>query len=181
MPLLDLQGVSDQAIRRGLDSLNSFSEEGFYEPFIPAGIWSDATLVRVTIGGTGMDSSAWLLPATPNTRMVSATPLPPKWVSGLVGLRIFYSGTAASTNNITFNYRLNPAVLGVAPNFGSSTFTAPGPAAIGARLHVDIPTPVAVDSSATWVDWKVARITPDAYAGDVWIFGVRPLWYPRRG
>lgn len=186
MPALEIQGIPDDQVRRGLESLNGFSEEGFYRPYVSAGIVgaSGAALQRPPSGAAFLDVSAWLLPSASFPNITDTLGLPPGWVVGSLGLRIFYTGSAGSTNTINFSWLLTHVNGGAAipASTFTASFTAPGPATAGLALSVDVPTLVSVPASAAFAMWKLRRTNPDAYgANDVWIIGVRPLFYPRKG
>lgn len=183
MPLLELQGIGDDQVRRGLDTLNAYLERLAFQPYVPAGIvgTGGAVLERPVLAGSSRDISAWKLPAAGTPVLTDSFGLPPFWVEGVVGLRIYYTGDTASTNNIGLRYDLDPIAPGEVPALASTaTFTAPGPAAQGQRLSVDVPTLVSITGASDLVGWKLVRENPDAYANDIWVFGVRPLFYPRK-
>lgn len=184
MPLLDLQGVADQAIRRGLDALNRFSEGEVYRPLLSGIALNEAAVLeRPTIGGTLRDISAWRLPAAASPDLTGIWSLPPEWVSGSVVMEITYSGTINSTNTIRLLTNIKPVKVGEQVPADSSIgfFDVPGPATAGLLLKAQAPQVVTVDASAEFVAWKLENTNTGAYAGEPYIFSVRPLWYPGRG
>lgn len=186
MPLQEIQSIADPAVRRAFDGANQFVERGFYQPYRDAGIvatGAGCVLARPTVAATLRDISGWTMPGANTSNICGSFGLPPLWISGSLGLRIYYIGAAASTANISFAYDLDPVAIGEVPVNATvvAAFNTPGPAVAGALLFVDVPTLVAVDAASVLVGWKVQRNNPDSYgANDIWIVAVRPLWYPER-
>lgn len=185
MPLIPIQKLDEHGLRLAFSAVNSAMELGFHQPFRDAGIVGTGVgcvLARPTIAATLRDITGWTMTAADPANICSSFALPPKWISGSLGLRIYYIGATASTANISFGYDLDPVAIGEVPvnTLVVAAFNTPGPSVAGALLYVDVPTLVVVDAASAMVGWKVQRNSPDSYAGDIWIVGVRPLWYPSR-
>jgi hypothetical protein len=184
MPLLELQGLADSIARRDFDALNRFSEKGFYRPYTSSGITgaNGAVLERPSLAGLMRDLSAWKLPSAGFPLILDSFGIPPEWITGKVGLRIDYTGSAATTNTINFSYNLDPVESGTIPGQATlATLAAPGPGTAGAVVSADVVTLADVGGDALFVGWKIVRSNADAYgANDVWIVGVTPIWYPSR-
>jgi len=181
MPLLELQGVADDQIRRGLGAVNRFAERGFYEPYSPVPMVPSGSAVweRPTIGGFLLDISAVRFPDTA-ARLAGSFAPPAEWVAGSVSLSFLLSGTTSSTATITLAAALTPKALGevLGATVGTNG-TAAGPATAGALLEFTSHL-VEVTARHALVEWKLAQVA-QSYAGQVVIFGARPRWYPRRG
>lgn len=184
MPQLETQGLDNPILRRAFDASNRFAEKGFFQPYLSSGIVgiNGAVLERPALAGLTRDISAWKLPSASFPGILDSFGLPPEWVTGKVGLRIYYTGSAASTNTINFSYNLDPVAEAEIPAQATiATLAAPGPAVAGSLEYADVVTLADVGADAHLVGWKIVRSNADAYgASDVWIFGVRPLFYPTR-
>jgi len=184
MPLLEIQGLTDPQARRGFDQLNNYVERLAFQPYRSAGIvgTGGAVLERPLLAALSRDISAWKMPSAGSPVISDSEGLPPLWVTGSVGLRIYYTGSASSTANITFRYDLDPVAVGEIPAQATTAdFNTPGSSSAGALVMADVPTLVAVDASSVLVGWKIVRLNADAYgANDVWIVAVRPIFYARR-
>lgn len=182
MPMIELQGIEDDQVRRGLDSLNGFAEGLGYRPYFPVELFpiNGAVEERVTIGGTARDMSGYRFPvgaALPG--LVGSFGVPPGWVTGSVLVELELCGTAASTATFTLNANIDPVADGEVPAQAAlGTWTVAGQATAGAKFRTKTAL-VQVAAPATLCGFKFLRSTPDANAGDLYVLGFRPFFYPR--
>lgn len=177
MPLLELQGLDDDQVRRGFDALNQWSERQIFERWMPSGV--------ALSGGAALarwrDMAAITLPAAGTPVITTGIGIPKLWVTGAVGLRVLYSGSLGTTNTINIFYNLDPVAVGeVPPTATLGSLTPPGPGTIDKLAVFDIAPTVAVTGAEIVVQLKIFRTSPDAYGGDVYIVGWWPLFYARK-
>lgn len=177
MPQLNLADVAPE-LRSTFDAVNGFAEKAVYQPLAPVPLTPSggATAVRFR------DLSAILLPAAGTPVATTCFQVPPDFVTGSLGMAIDLSGDLGSAVTISLGYGLTAVAVGasLAQNTtGVESIT--GPATANLLLRYSVATLITVPGSAELVEMKLFRVNPDAYAaGNVYICGVRPLWYPRK-
>lgn len=186
MPQQEIQGVEAPEVRRAFDASNQFAEKGFYQPWIPAGQMTPsggAVLERVVIAATARDVDGIRLVAAGLPAATTSLRLPPLWVTGQIALEILYTGTVGSVNTINFLVNTPGVNIGsVVPAAATLQALSPaGPGTAGIVMSITTTALATISADSAYAGVKISRFNADAYgAGEVYILGVRPIWYPGR-
>jgi hypothetical protein len=111
-----------------------------------------------------------------------------RWIDGFLQFRLFYSGSASSTNPAQIRLRAaatkvgtdltNPGGIGAGVNFA-----VPGPATLNFQAELDPATRLFVDQTTDTIHFRVERmgtLGTDTYAGTFYLLGVQITYQPNR-
>lgn len=111
-----------------------------------------------------------------------------RWIDGYLQFRLFYSGSASSTNPAQIRLRAaatkvgtdlaNPGGIGAGVNF-----PAAGPGTLNLQVELDSATRLFVDQTTNTIHFRVERmgtLGTDTYAGTLYLLGMRITYQPNR-
>lgn len=171
-------GLRDLMVNQGVteDHVN----DGYYKKYLPAGRF----LPFAPASGTSERFDYWVFPDAQSTQRINSSIEAPRlWINGNLEATFFFSGDAASTNPIRWNWIASARAAGESIAAGEINVSADvaGPAAANLLQSHKFTSYLTINSDDALVGLRVLREgahANDTYAGNAFFIGLLLRFIP---